>query len=189
MEIRDYIYFEHHSLDSELCNHLIEKFEKDDHKANGLCRGGEYHPEIKRSVDLNISNTNKEEWTKECDTLQNILTPALSRYADLTRSLIFHHYIMNMDPRHNGFQIQRTAPDQGYAWHNDSCQHRLLTWIWYLNNVEEGYTEFYDGLKVKPETGKLMIFPATWQYPHRGVPPKTGLKYICTGWVYSNAVS
>ena len=94
-----------------------------------------------------------------------------------------------MDTRHNGFQIQRTKPDEGYAWHNDSCSQRLLTWIWYLNDVEEGYTEFYDGFKVKPETGKLMIFPATWQYPHRGVPPKTGLKYICTGWVYSNAVS
>ena len=61
---------------------------------------------------------------------------------------------------------------------------RLLTIIWYLNDIhEDGYTEFYSGLKVQPEEGKIMMFPALWPYVHRGFPPKSETKYICTGWI------
>jgi hypothetical protein len=66
---------------------------------------------------------------------------------------------------------------------------RALTFIWYLNDVtDDGYTEFIDGTRIQPETGKLLIFPATWTYLHRGVSPKTETKYICTGWIYSKLV-
>ena len=47
-----------------------------------------------------------------------------------------------------------------------------------------GYTEFLDGTKIQPEAGKLVIFPATWMYVHRGVSPKKETKYICTGWIH-----
>ena len=54
----------------------------------------------------------------------------------------------------------------------------------YLNDVEEGgETEFlYQGVKLKPETGKLVIFPTSYMYPHRGNPIYKGEKYIITGW-------
>ena len=55
----------------------------------------------------------------------------------------------------------------------------------YLNDViEDGYTEFEFGLKVQPRVGKILLFPATWQYLHRGYPPKSETKYLCTGWLY-----
>ena len=90
-----------------------------------------------------------------------------------------------------GYQIQRTLPGEFYTWHNDFYyeQHksRFLTFIWYLNDVyEDGYTEFIDGTKIEPRTGKMMIFPATWTYQHRGYPPKSETKYICTGWIYGS---
>ena len=63
---------------------------------------------------------------------------------------------------------------------------RKLTFIWYLNDIiEGGDTEFSSGLKIKPETGKIVIFPALWPWVHRGNPPKSENKYICTGWVRS----
>jgi len=62
---------------------------------------------------------------------------------------------------------------------------RVLTFIWYLNDIEEdGYTEFMDGTKVQPKTGRFCLFPATWEYHHRGYPPKSQTKYICTGWLH-----
>ena len=62
---------------------------------------------------------------------------------------------------------------------------RKLTFIWYLNDIKDGgYTEFIDGTKIKPEVGKLVIFPASWEFLHRGVPPKSEDKYLCTGWVH-----
>ena len=51
-----------------------------------------------------------------------------------------------------------------------------------MNDIEEGgETYFYNG-KVKPEAGKLILFPATWTYNHKGNMPKSDDKYIITGW-------
>ena len=55
---------------------------------------------------------------------------------------------------------------------------RFLILMVYLNDdFEEGETEFpIFGDKVKPEKGKLLVFPPLWQYLHRGNPP-TGNGY------------
>lgn len=55
---------------------------------------------------------------------------------------------------------------------------RFLILMVYLNdNFNEGETEFpIFGDKVRPEKGKLIMFPPMWQYLHRGNPP-TGPGY------------
>jgi len=54
----------------------------------------------------------------------------------------------------------------------------------YLNNVKDsGETEwFYQNLKIKPEAGLTVIWPTDWTFTHRGIPSKTEIKYIVTGW-------
>ena len=47
-----------------------------------------------------------------------------------------------------------------------------------------GETEIWDSHKIKPECGKLLLFPSCWTFPHRGNVPISGNKYILTGWVY-----
>lgn len=87
------------------------------------------------------------------------------------------------------FKIQKTKIGGGYhVWHYESsgrehCQ-RLLTWILYLNDVHEGgETEFlYQHMRVKPEQGTLVIWPAAFTHTHRGNPPLSNEKYIVTGW-------
>ena len=50
---------------------------------------------------------------------------------------------------------------------------RCLTYIWYLNDIDEdGYTEFIDGTKVQPKTGRICIFPATWTFIHPDIHQK-----------------
>tara|TARA_B100001250_G_scaffold189247_1_gene162554 strand:+ start:4797 stop:5417 length:621 start_codon:yes stop_codon:yes gene_type:complete len=72
-------------------------------------------------------------------------------------------------------------------WHTErdsiSNAHRILAWITYLNDVEsEGETEFlYYDLKIKPEKGKTVIWPAEWTHSHRGNPTPS-IKYCITGW-------
>lgn len=62
-------------------------------------------------------------------------------------------------------------------------QSRFLSFIWYLNDVEiGGETEFLNG-KVTPSTGKIVLFPATWTYLHKGCMPISNDKYIITGWI------
>ena len=88
-----------------------------------------------------------------------------------------------------GMRIQKTRPHQGYhAWHCENADlctsSRLMAYTLYLNTVEEGgETEFlYQGVKIKPEPGKLAIFPAYYTHPHRGNPIYKGIKYIVSGW-------
>ncbi len=47
-----------------------------------------------------------------------------------------------------------------------------------------GETEFlYQDLKIRPEQGKLLLFPPFWTHEHRGVILQQGVKYIATTWV------
>jgi Rps23 Pro-64 3,4-dihydroxylase Tpa1-like proline 4-hydroxylase len=79
--------------------------------------------------------------------------------------------------------IQKSDIGQYYNWHNDWSprEDRLLTCILYLNNLEEdagGNTEFSSGKVIKPQKGKVLIFPSTISYVHRGGVVKKGPKYI-----------
>lgn len=82
----------------------------------------------------------------------------------------------------------------GYPhWHSEvypqdeRCEalHRVLFWIYYLNDVAEGgATEFaYQERKVQPKTGRLVIAPAGFTHAHRGCVPISGDKYVLTSWV------
>ena len=56
----------------------------------------------------------------------------------------------------------------------------------YLNDVENGGNtnfEFYN-LKIKPEMGKTLIWPADWTHAHTGEIVNSGSKYIITGWMH-----
>jgi hypothetical protein len=87
-------------------------------------------------------------------------------------------------------KIQRSLVGEGYhQWHFDSSSRnaagRLLVFILYLNDVEEGgETEFlYTPKRIKPKKGTLLIFPSSFTHAHRGNPPLSNTKYILTGWV------
>ncbi|MDA9982278.1 2OG-Fe(II) oxygenase [Gammaproteobacteria bacterium] len=63
---------------------------------------------------------------------------------------------------------------------------RQLVAIWYLNDVDGpgGQSEFhFQNILVKPQRGKLILFPPFWTHVHRGVAPEKGRKYIATTWV------
>ncbi len=171
------------SLSSDLCKRIIERFEEDDRKHEGVTGSG-YTPEIKQSTDLLVSGL--PEWEDIDNELFEVLSRDCNKYMEHIVNYVGEiNFIQN--PIHDqGYQVQRTEPGGYYTWHtderDDSDKSRYLTYLWYLNDVVEGYTEFISGERVYPEEGKLLLFPATWTYQHRGTPPKS-IKYICTGWM------
>lgn len=110
---------------------------------------------------------------------------------------IYPHYsakysALNDVDKHTIFcqKLQRTAVGGGYhVWHSEHAKgmnrNRLLTYILYLNDVDEGgETEFlYLHKRYKPKKGTLIISPSNFTHTHRGNPPLSNTKYILTGWV------
>ena len=179
----DFIYIERNALPKSFCNNVIEKFEQDDRKRQGQVGSG-VHLEIKRSSDLSI--TELEDWKSYDQAFFRCLNNGLKKYVRFLPEEYTIHKALSEIKNDTGYQIQRTQPGDYYIWHHDQTTSRLVTFIWYLNDVKDGgYTEFIDGTRIQPEAGKLIIFPSTWDFLHRGVSPKTETKYLCTGWVHA----
>ena len=179
----DFIYIQKDALPRSFCNNVIQKFELDDRKRQGQVGSG-VRLEIKRSCDLSI--TGKEDWKSYDEAFFKSLNNALKEYLRFIPEEYIQFKALGRFEDDTGYQIQKTQPGDYYIWHHDQTRTRLVTFIWYLNDVKDGgYTEFIDGTRIQPEAGKLIIFPATWDFLHRGVSPKTETKYLCTGWVHA----
>ena len=63
-----------------------------------------------------------------------------------------------------------------------SCR-RFLAFLWYLNDVEIGGDTVFKDLVIKPQKGKLIVFPPLWLFPHRGESPISGTKYIMSSYL------
>jgi hypothetical protein len=207
MKVSDFIYIVDNSLSEEFCQSVIKKFESDCEKHVGRCGDNIINTKTKTSTDIFISN--KERWMPEHDVFANSVNDQTLKYdirnpiseiipdanvyreePHSTNLNIFAEGIFN-----TGFQIQKTKPGEYFNWHYDfgltQRGPRILTFIWYLNTLEDdddGYTEFFDGTRVQPKVGRFLMFPACWTFYHRGFPPKKD-KYICTGWVHMNWVN
>lgn len=71
--------------------------------------------------------------------------------------------------------------------HNEAL-HRVVLYMFYLNDVEEGgETEFYyQQRKISPKKGTMVIAPAGFTHSHRGNVPISNDKYIATSWAMFN---
>ncbi len=71
--------------------------------------------------------------------------------------------------------------------HNEAL-HRVVLYMFYLNDVEEGgETEFYyQQRKIKPKKGSMVIAPAGFTHTHKGHIPVSGDKFIATSWIMWN---
>ena len=177
-----------------LQNQIIEKFEAFPHKTQGSTGGG-VNLLVKNSTDCMVSGY--DYWSDIDKEFEGLIGFLIERYCQhLEHSITGFSSFVTGDKTilgppiyenvyDTGYQIQRTEVGKGYTWHHDWRPHRVLTYILYLNTVEEGWTQFYNGDQVSPKAGRCVIFPATWTYYHQGYPPKE-TKYLMTGWVHND---
>lgn len=187
----DFIYQQPKQLTPQFCKNLIEKYETNpqalENRAQGTLGTGNWSEQaaksFKQSEDLYI--TNLSDFRLEDKTLNIALAKLTQNYLDYITSFNYgYETLLGGNYEDSGFQMQKTTPAGYYKWHHDLIGKRYFTYIFYLNDINhDGETEFVHGLKIKPEAGKGLIFPASWQYVHRGIAPKDEIKYIATGWI------
>lgn len=177
------IYAASNALPEDVCGNIIERFEAatDEQYQGRVGQTENENLQVKRSTDLVISG--KPQW-KDID---RALFGSLASGIKFMRQ---KHGFFNGRFKDFGYAIQRTSEGEYFHWHVDSGSHsfsdRQLVAIWYLNDVPGpgGETEFrHQGVSIKPEAGKLILFPPFWTHEHRGVTLEHGVKYIATTWV------
>jgi len=165
-----------------------------------------YEDKINKKVCSNLitmfDNSNQKESVKNKYTNMNqvivnlydpILEPYIKCLTKVKNKYIKKYIYVDKEQEpwtiNSNIKIQKYKPKEYYnAWHSEldgliTKQKRILVFTTYLNTINKGgETEFfYQKQKIKPITGKTIIFPAYWTHTHRGcVTNET--KYIITGW-------
>lgn len=193
-----YIYINKHSLSPELCKDIIDIYEKTQNKHKATTLGG-VNENVLKAMQCSIDNITDKEWPVIHDFLKSELERNLKRYmktldAQIGDGKTYQH--LNGQIRYVGFHINKYEHENEgkYVYHTDgslciregSDMRRRITFIWYLNEVVEGgETEMKGNMRIKPESGKLLLFPSTWTYPHSSLKTISNDKYVIIGWLYA----
>ena len=175
--------------DTVICDNIITVFEanKKNHRA-GVSADGRVLQTRKKSTDLIVTPSDLEKETFNdvaiyMEHLKECYIDYLEQWSFL-KSLELNMHI-------GAFNIQKYDKGGHFGTiHSERTSvntlYRTLVWMTYLNDVEKGgETEFpMFGLKVKPEKGKTLIWPAEWTHAHLGAVVTQGHKYIITGWMH-----
>jgi hypothetical protein len=177
-------------ITDEMCQYTIDLFENQSSFNQTMNR--------KDSENAPLLSKNDEQFFAEAgniDVWHSTLRPLIFNF-----EMALKHYENATDVReafdvpsfhYTNLKIQKTLPTQGYhVWHLEhnvgyDNEPRALVFSIYLNDVEDGgETEFlHFSKRVKPKKGRIVIWPASFPYLHRGNPPLSGNKYLLTSWM------
>lgn len=172
-------------LDPTICDGLRGYFEGSDKKFRGIV-----HNEQGVQTDPNAKMSTEVVLPRESD---------LAKRYFVELQLITDLYVARF-PWCNKFapwavtdivKIKHFKP--GEAYHQIHCERggavqpigsRHLVFMTYMNDVTDGgETEFvHQQIKVRPQKGLTLIWPADWTYVHRGIVSATQDKFIVGGW-------
>jgi hypothetical protein len=149
---------------------------------------------MKNPINLVISPDmlNHDIWFNIKKMLIDELIKHVKLYETSLNNDIFFFNLLHNTKSIKTFFIQKYKKNEGCSEYRDDYninlsnkKTKLLTFIWYLNTVDEGgETEFLDYYSVKSEKGKLVLFPSEWFFPYYQKNPISHDKYVITGWIY-----
>jgi hypothetical protein len=103
----------------------------------------------------------------------------VERYVGDTRYTLFPYGFEDfLVKRYRAADAEQFPPHVDVS--NVNSMHRMVALVLYLNDVAAGGETYFGQLELKiaPKAGRLLLFPPTWLYPHAGLPPLAGEKYI-----------
>lgn len=170
------------ALSKEECDKIIEIYELKSQISSGTT--GQIYSSGVNSMRRNDNSHH----TWDLPGVSNFILEKVQIYFELYKKHFFQVESVNI-----GFdevKLQKTPIRGGFHdWHCEigdiSTIERCMVWMIYLNDLPdgEGQTEFlWQGIKVQPKCGTLLIWPAFFTHVHRGNPVYSHPKYIATGW-------
>lgn len=182
IKLNDFIHVYDDVLDSSICNSLIEIFE--------------FYSDKQKRVELdkrpNFTQFNLTENSNLSDKVNQIHKFLISKVFEYKKKYYEFVDIRCFPSEHafEQFRIKRYLNDGNdmFDTHIDVTDHessrRFLSFMWYLNDVNEGGETVFDDLVIKPKTGRMIVFPPLWMFPHVGKPPISNSKYILSTYLH-----
>tara|TARA_B100001248_G_C27168373_1_gene356790 strand:+ start:72 stop:668 length:597 start_codon:yes stop_codon:yes gene_type:complete len=172
------------ALSNDECNQMIGEFEISRHLQEQGVTAPSYKPNIECKISTDVSH-NLDDGTTTSDILRKKLYIYCKKYCEEYPDINNH---LEAWTACNGYNVQKYNPGEGYF--SRHCEvnciqnaPRVLVWMFYLNNVPDGGTEFptYD-IRTDAIEGRLVLWPSYWTHIHNGQVSHTTTKYIATGW-------
>ena len=173
---------------NNLCSEIIAHYKKNEiFQTQGITTSGK-NLKYKKRTDLTIEPKDLDNLEFKC--FKNYFSELHKCFIDYQSQWPFlKDMIKNIDI--GSFHVGKYLPGDHFAVsHTERCSlstlHRVFAWMTYLNDVEDGgETNFQNyGIKIKPEIGKTLIWPAEWTHAHSGEVLNSGVKYVITGWMF-----
>ena len=173
---------------NNLCEEITNFFEQNKNLQKPGASGMGMNTKIKKSTDIKIDPNDLEK--PQFEIFKQYINELHKCFLDYQNQWPFlKSMIKTVDVP--AFNIQKYSSGGHFASiHSErttlNTLHRLFAWMTYLNDVEDGgQTNFkHYGIKIKPEVGKTLIWPAEWTHAHTGEVLKSGKKYMITGWMH-----
>lgn len=190
---KDHIAVFDNYFDEDFCEHYISFYKEMEKNKLVLERETPSHIKDDNNYDI-ISNIKfaNQKGIKEFNVNYTASDFTDKFFNDVYPIYLKKYSILDLFSKHaiQDIKLQKTVPQTGYhVWHCESGsvgnRNRIMAFILYLNTVTHGgETEFlYQTKRIKPQQGRLVLFPTSYTHVHRGNPPLKGNKYILTGWV------
>tara|TARA_B100000579_G_scaffold7160_1_gene5459 strand:- start:572 stop:1141 length:570 start_codon:yes stop_codon:yes gene_type:complete len=183
-KLEDYIKCYDNMINDSLCNEIIEAYKQS---------GTTYVNREQRPTfhELNISKKFKAEdplWNKPQKILTETFIDVVNLYMedleiarDFPVKYTFEEYRMKRYEANDYDQFKDHVDVQDY-----SSARRFVVIFLYLNDVLEGGESNFPrlDLAITPKQGRILVFPANWQYRHAGLPVKSNDKYIIGSYLH-----
>ena len=173
---------------SKLFDQIINFFELNSQIQNRGYVSDRIDEQIKKTTDITIDPIDLKK--KEYGIFNSYFEELFKCYEDYKKQWPFLKKTIETLDIPN-FNIQRYNPGDHFSHihcerDNSKNMHRVFAWMTYLNDIkaENGTTNFtHYNIKIRPEQGKTLIWPAEWTHAHAGEILKLETKYIITGWM------
>jgi hypothetical protein len=170
------------ALDSSICEYLVDLFDNQQ----------DIHERLENNRKPNFTQINFTEISKnslDIKDAHNIVLKSVLNYKEDYYSFIDKRCF----PESNAFEQLRikkynTDGNDAFDPHVDVTDHessrRFLSFLFYLNDVSEGGETVFKDKTIKPQSGRLVVFPPMWMYPHCGKEPVSNPKYILSTYLH-----
>jgi hypothetical protein len=167
-----------YEVNKKICDNLINyyKLNKEYKSKKGIPHGMDINK--KESIDVIFYNHSNNKHIIE---FFEALSLCINKYLnEFCLNMTVHTDMINLIqhyPVNGGFKVFH------FENGNMLTKDRKLVYMLYLNDVDDGGTEFkYQKISLEAKKGNLVIWPAEFTHTHKGIISKTKEKYIATGW-------